>query len=104
MTVCFFALYGFIFLVTQYFQFVRGYGTLSTGTRILPVAVTIGVGSVVGARLAGRIGTRIVVVTGVTTPERVQEALERAFRSGLPACINAICDPEAQYPRSSILM
>jgi hypothetical protein len=31
-TVCFFALYGFIFLVTQYFQFVRGYGTLSTGT------------------------------------------------------------------------
>ena len=64
-TVCFFALYGFIFLITQYFQFVRGYGTLSTGTRILPVAVTIGVGSVVGARLAGRIGTRIVVVTGL---------------------------------------
>ncbi len=53
------------FLITQYFQFVRGYGTLSTGARILPVAVTIGVGSVVGARLAGRIGTRIVVVTGL---------------------------------------
>ncbi len=64
-TVCFFALYGFIFLITQYFQFVRGYGTLSTGTRILPVAVTIGAGSVAGARLAGRIGTRIVVVTGL---------------------------------------
>jgi EmrB/QacA subfamily drug resistance transporter len=64
-TVCFFALYGFIFLITQYFQFVRGYGTLSTGARILPVAVTIGVGSVAGARLAGRIGTRIVVVTGL---------------------------------------
>ncbi len=64
-TVCFFALYGFIFLITQYFQFVRGYGTLSTGTRILPVAVTIGVGSVAGARLAGRIGTRIVVGTGL---------------------------------------
>ena len=30
-TVTFFALFGFIFLVTQYFQFVRGYGTLSTG-------------------------------------------------------------------------
>jgi EmrB/QacA subfamily drug resistance transporter len=64
-TVAFFALFGFIFLITQYFQFVRGYGTLSTGTRILPVAVTIGLGSVVGARLAGRVGTRAVVVTGL---------------------------------------
>ncbi len=27
-TVAFFALFGFIFLVTQYFQFIRGYGTL----------------------------------------------------------------------------
>lgn len=65
-TVCFFALYGFIFLITQYFQFIRGYGPLSTGVRILPVAVTIGIGSIVGARLAGRIGTRSVVVIGLT--------------------------------------
>jgi EmrB/QacA subfamily drug resistance transporter len=64
-TVAFFALFGFIFLITQYFQFVRGYGTLSTGVRILPVAATIALGSVVGARLAGRLGTRAVVVTGL---------------------------------------
>src|SRR5947207_5014867 len=64
-TVAFFALFGFIFLITQYFQFIRGYGTLSTGVRILPVAVTIAVGSVVGARLAPRIGTRVIVVTGL---------------------------------------
>ena len=51
-TVAFFALFGFIFLVTQYFQFVRGFGTLSTGVRILPVAVTIAVGSVGGVLLA----------------------------------------------------
>ena len=44
MTVTFFALFGFIFLITQYFQFVRGYGTLSTGARILPVALSIAVG------------------------------------------------------------
>ena len=49
MTVTFFALFGFIFLITQYFQFVRGYGTLSTGARILPVALSIAVASVVGA-------------------------------------------------------
>ena len=64
-TVAFFALFGFIFLVTQYFQFVRGYGTVSTGVRILPVAATIALGSVVGARLAGRIGTRVIVVAGL---------------------------------------
>ena len=64
-TVSFFALFGFIFLITQYFQFIRHYGALSTGTRILPVAVSIAVGSVVGARLAARLGTRVIVVTGL---------------------------------------
>ena len=64
-TVTFFALFGFIFLVTQYFQFVRGYGALSTGARILPVALSIAVASVVGAALAPRIGTKIVVTTGL---------------------------------------
>src|SRR3954451_11077140 len=64
-TITFFALFGFIFLVTQYFQFVRGYGALSTGARILPVALSIAVASVVGAALAPRIGTKIVVTTGM---------------------------------------
>ena len=64
-TVTFFALFGFIFLVTQYFQFVREYGALSTGARILPVALSIAVASVVGAALAPRIGTRVVVTTGM---------------------------------------
>jgi EmrB/QacA subfamily drug resistance transporter len=64
-TVAFFALFGFIFLVTQYFQFLRGFGTLSTGVRILPVATTIAIGSVGGVVLAGRIGTRAVVSTGL---------------------------------------
>jgi hypothetical protein len=64
-TVAFFALFGFIFVVTQYFQFVRGYGTLSTGVRILPVAMTIAIGSVAGVVLAGRLGTRAVVSTGL---------------------------------------
>ena len=51
-TVAFFALFGFIFLITQYFQFVRGYGPLSTGARILPVAVSIAVASIAGGLLA----------------------------------------------------
>ncbi|HEY1421730.1 MAG TPA: hypothetical protein VGG90_13610, partial [Candidatus Dormibacteraeota bacterium] len=37
-------------------------------------------------------------------PEQIRPALDRAFKSGLPACINVICDPQAEYPRSSVLM
>src|SRR5215472_1733913 len=45
-TVSFFTLFGFIFLITQYFQFVRGYGPLEPGVRLLPVALSVGAGSV----------------------------------------------------------
>ena len=64
-TVSFFTLFGFIFLITQYFQFVRGYGPLSTGVRLLPVAVSVGAGSVTGTQLAVRAGTKLVVTTGL---------------------------------------
>jgi len=40
----------------------------------------------------------------VDRPEQIRPALERAFKAGVPACINVICDPEAEYPRSSVLM
>jgi len=40
----------------------------------------------------------------VEAPDEIRPALERAFASGLPACLNVICDPDAQYPRSSVLM
>src|SRR5262252_1334321 len=60
-TISFFTLFGFIFLITQYFQFVRGYGPLSAGVRLLPVAVAVGIGSVAGTQLAVRAGTKLVV-------------------------------------------
>src|SRR5919204_1598668 len=40
-TIVFFALAGFIFMVTQFLQFLTGYGPLSTGVRQLPVAVSV---------------------------------------------------------------
>ncbi len=64
-TVSFFTLFGFIFLMTQYFQFVRGYGPLSTGVRLLPVALAVGAGSVIGTQLAVRAGTKLIVTTGL---------------------------------------
>lgn len=65
-TVAFFALFGFIFLITQFFQLLQGFGPLETGVRILPVALSIAVGSVLGTRIAvTRIGTKAVVVVGL---------------------------------------
>src|SRR5487761_1966316 len=64
-TVAFFTLLGFIFLITQYFQFVRGYGPLSTGVHLLPVALSVGIGSVAGTQLAVRFGTKLIVTIGL---------------------------------------
>jgi EmrB/QacA subfamily drug resistance transporter len=64
-TVAFFTLFGFIFLMTQYFQFIRGYGPLSTGVHLLPVALSVGAGSVAGTQLAVRAGTKLVVTAGL---------------------------------------
>ena len=55
-TVAFFTLSGFIFLMTQYFQFVRTYSPLSAGVHLLPVAISVAVGSTAGTRLAVRLG------------------------------------------------
>jgi EmrB/QacA subfamily drug resistance transporter len=65
LTITFFSLMGFIFLITLYFQFLKGYGPLETGLRLLPVAITVGITSVVGTRLAVRSGTKLVVAGGL---------------------------------------
>ncbi len=64
-TVVFFSLFGFIFLSTQYFQFIRGYTALGTGIRLLPFAVSVAIGSVVGTNLAVRFGTKQIVTAGL---------------------------------------
>jgi hypothetical protein len=63
--IAFFCLFGFTFLVTQYFQFVRGYDPLSSGLHTLPFAVGAGVTAPIAARLALRFGTTRVVATGL---------------------------------------
>jgi MFS family permease len=63
--VAFFALFGFTFLVTQYFQYVRGYSTLSSGLHTLPFAIGAGVTAPSAARLALRFGTKRVVSWGL---------------------------------------
>jgi predicted MFS family arabinose efflux permease len=63
--ISFFALSGFIFLITQYFQFLKSYGPLSTGVRLLPVAAFVAISSILGAKLAVRFGTKLVVASGL---------------------------------------
>jgi EmrB/QacA subfamily drug resistance transporter len=65
--ITFFSLMGFIFLVTLYFQFLKGYGPLSTGVRLLPVATMVGITSVLGTSLAVRAGTKLVVAGGMVS-------------------------------------
>ena len=64
-TMVFFAMFGATFLLTQYFQFVLGYTPLETGYRFLPLAVCMMVLSPLSARFVQRIGTKLVVGTGL---------------------------------------
>lgn len=63
-TLVFFALFGTIFLTTQYLQFVLGYSPLQAGVRTMPVAAMI-VAAPLSARLVERLGTKIVVTAGL---------------------------------------
>ena len=64
-TVIFFALFGSLFLLTQYLQLVHGYSPLSAGLRALPFAAAMGAMSPVSTVLAQRLGSRVVVPAGL---------------------------------------
>jgi predicted MFS family arabinose efflux permease len=64
-TAGFLTLFGFIFVITQYFQFIKNYSAFEAGVRLLPVAVSIAVASVLGPRLVELIGTTAVVAGGL---------------------------------------
>jgi EmrB/QacA subfamily drug resistance transporter len=64
-TLIFFALFGTIFLLTQYLQFTLGYSPLQTGVRLLPFALTMLVFSPLSARVVDRFGTKLTVTAGL---------------------------------------
>lgn len=64
-SLAFFALFGMIFFLTQYLQMVRGYDALEAGLRTLPVAVGLILGGPSSAKLAERVGLRVVVPLGL---------------------------------------
>jgi EmrB/QacA subfamily drug resistance transporter len=64
-TLVFFAMFGSIFLLTQYLQFVLGYTPLQAGVRVMPVATLI-VAAPLSARFNERFGTKKVVAAGLS--------------------------------------
>jgi len=63
--IAFFSLFGFTFLITQYFQFVRGYDPLEAGLHTLPFAFGAGITAPIAARLALKFGPRRVIPVGL---------------------------------------
>ena len=61
----FFAMFGMIFGLTQYLQFVQGYTPLEAGLRMVPVALGIVVGAGNSHRLVTKLGTDKVVTLGL---------------------------------------
>ena len=63
--VLFFALFGFLFLATQYLQFVLGHSPSAAGVRVLPYAGAMIVFASVSAQLVAAFGTKRVATTGM---------------------------------------
>lgn len=64
-TVAYFSMFGFLFLITQYFQGVREYSALEFGMRSLPFALAVGLAAPIAVLLAQRFGTTALIVTGL---------------------------------------
>jgi EmrB/QacA subfamily drug resistance transporter len=64
-TAAMFGMFGSIFLLAQFLQFVLGYSALEAGARMLPVALAMFVAAPSSARLVERFGTKRVVASGL---------------------------------------
>jgi hypothetical protein len=64
-TLVFFAMFGSLLLMTQYWQLVHGYTPLEAGFRLLPYAATMMIVAPMSARIVERQGTKRVVTAGL---------------------------------------
>ena len=58
--------YGQLFVITLYFQHVRGYSALGTGLALLPMGLFVALASVLSGKLTGRLGARPPMLLGLT--------------------------------------
>jgi EmrB/QacA subfamily drug resistance transporter len=64
-TLVFFAMFGSLFFISQYLQFVLGYSAFKSGASLLPVAFALMISAPLSAKLVGRAGTKRVVTLGL---------------------------------------
>lgn len=64
-TLVFFGMFGSLFLMTQFWQFVQGYSAFETGLRLIPYAAVLMFVSPRSARLVERFGTKRVMAVGL---------------------------------------
>jgi EmrB/QacA subfamily drug resistance transporter len=64
-TFVFFALFGSIFFLTQYIQFVLGFTPLQAGEALIPVAFALMVSAPTSSFLVARVGTKAIVTMGL---------------------------------------
>jgi len=64
-TLTMFAMFGSLFLMTQYWQLVHGYTPLEAGLRLIPYAMTMMIVAPLSARVVERVGTKRVVTGGL---------------------------------------
>jgi EmrB/QacA subfamily drug resistance transporter len=81
----FFAMFGSLFLLTQFLQSILGYTPLEAGIRLLPMAGVMLVVSPLSAKIVERIGSKIVVATGLSV-------------AGIGLVIASRLTPGATYP------
>jgi EmrB/QacA subfamily drug resistance transporter len=89
--ITFFALMGFIFLATQYLQFVLGYTAFEAGLRTLPFAAAMMIAAPLSSKLVEWLGTKRVVVAGMLL-----------FGGGLT--VAATISTTSGYPRVGLAM
>ncbi|HEY4332223.1 MAG TPA: MFS transporter, partial [Ilumatobacteraceae bacterium] len=64
-TLVFFAMFGSLFFISQFLQFVLGYSAFQSGERLLPVAAVLMFAAPLSAKLVSRLGTKLVVAAGL---------------------------------------
>ncbi|MEE2058482.1 MFS transporter [Rhodococcus artemisiae] len=62
--VAYFSMFGFLFLITQYFQGIQEYSPLEFGIRSLPFAAAVLIAAPAATMLAQRVGTTAVLIGG----------------------------------------
>ena len=110
LTLTSFALYGSVFLLIQYFQFVLGYSPLEAGLLAMPVAIAMMVVSPNAPRLVRRWGTKWVVVLGLLVAALAMlcyalrhdhVVVRRRVRGALPLRCRTRASPRRRPPNRS---